>query len=138
ASSENTTLTVNSEQYAINKITKCAFESLDQNGIIQSADGHSCSECTHEYKATADNIAITNMIVIDGIIMGPRHCAFEDCDQKLENEANGVFCTEHRILCGHLCHIADCDNYKEPNTKTCIEHDNRWHSHLIRFGRQSL
>ncbi|KAF8986413.1 hypothetical protein BDQ17DRAFT_1393674 [Cyathus striatus] len=78
------------------------------------------------------------MDIDNGIIMGPRHCAFEDCDQKLENEVNGVFCTEHRILHGHLCHIADCDNYKEPNTKTCIEHDNRWRSHLIRFGHQSL
>jgi len=132
----------------INEVTKQAFEVLGEEGLIRSADGHVCSECTHEYKAAADvlpgvddaglagadenqavpafngrggdEIAGTNvnagdeamdvdlstdgshssvgngshnnhdnypvkMIVMDGIVMGNHHCAFDDCTSELAN-----------------------------------------------------
>lgn len=43
----------------IDQVTKQAFSILGTNGIIGSASGHECSDCTHEYKATADRIANT-------------------------------------------------------------------------------
>ncbi|TFK39238.1 hypothetical protein BDQ12DRAFT_698258 [Crucibulum laeve] len=57
------------------------------------------------------------MVVLDGIVMGPTHCAFENC----------VFCAEHDILCFGLCHI-----------KNCNIHQHNWQSHIIRFGQQTL
>jgi len=74
---------------------------LGNNGCIAAANNHSCSECTHEYKATADTLigatqvvenasqemnesdsdsgmnvdkAMVTMCVIDGIVMGPTVC----------------------------------------------------------------
>jgi hypothetical protein len=41
---------------AIDHVTKMAFETLGNNGIINNALNHSCSECTHKYKETADVI----------------------------------------------------------------------------------
>jgi hypothetical protein len=41
---------------AIDEVTKEAFAILGANGIIRVAGGHTCSECTHEYKSTADVI----------------------------------------------------------------------------------
>ncbi|KAF8989651.1 hypothetical protein BDQ17DRAFT_1256666, partial [Cyathus striatus] len=65
---------------------------------------------------------IVNMVVMDGIIMGPRHCAYENCDNSLENERTGVFCMYHQAMHGHICHIKSCNNPKEKNSKTCISH----------------
>jgi hypothetical protein len=42
---------------AIDELTEQAFAVLGANGIIRAAGGHQCSECAHEYKATADVIA---------------------------------------------------------------------------------
>ena len=41
---------------SIDEVTKEAFELLGENGIICAADKHACSECTQEYKRTADII----------------------------------------------------------------------------------
>ena len=75
----------------IEDVTEQAFNCLGQSGRIHSASGHSCTECTHKYKATADimppnnepdneisdsqetddNFAPVTMVVVDGIVMGP-------------------------------------------------------------------
>ena len=86
---------------AIDEVTKEAFAVLGNNGRITAANNHSCSECTHEYKATADTLigatqavenasqemnesdsdsgmnvdkAMVTMCVVDGIVMGPTVC----------------------------------------------------------------
>ena len=41
---------------SIEEVTKQAFIQLGDSGVISSAHNHSCSECTHEYKETADNV----------------------------------------------------------------------------------
>ena len=40
----------------IAQVTKQAFIQLGDNGVIKCAQNHSCSECTHKYKETADRI----------------------------------------------------------------------------------
>src|SRR5712672_3591587 len=40
----------------IQEVTKQAFIQLGDNGVIKCAQNHSCSECTHKYKETADRI----------------------------------------------------------------------------------
>ncbi|KAF8987411.1 hypothetical protein BDQ17DRAFT_1393532 [Cyathus striatus] len=69
------------------------------------------------------------MVVVDGIVMGPAHCAIENCTQDLVNARQGVFCAMHEVLHKNLCRL---------NTKACEEHQQKWRSHLTRFGRQLL
>ncbi len=190
----------------IAQVTKQAFIQLGDNGVIKCAQNHSCSECTHEYKETADRItgddpaavlgvdenhqvpvlvgegaesavqdaaqarlnarlaaqarlnaddamdvdessqssssseeaSPVTMVVMDGVVMGPTHCAFDDCIEELQNARGGVFCARHEITHGNLCRMHDCGRPKVAPTHTCAIHQNRWHQHAIRYGRQSL
>jgi hypothetical protein len=70
--------------------------------------------------------------------MGPNHCAFDDCTESLHNARGGVFCLQHEILCGNLCHMCNCNNPKVPPSQTCAQHQNRWYQHAVRYGQQSL
>jgi hypothetical protein len=72
----------------ISDVAEKAFDILGRNGTIHAAIPHSCSECTHPYKAPT-NInppippvgdmdvdedppsADIKMVVLDGIVMGP-------------------------------------------------------------------
>jgi len=186
----------------IAEVTKQAFIQLGENGVIRSAQNHSCSECTHEYKETADRItgddpaavlgvdenhqvpvlvgegaelavqdaararlnarlaaqARSNaddamdvdesssteavcpvkMVVMDGVVMGPTHCAFDECIEEVKNSRGGVFCARHEITHGNLCRMHDCDRPKVPPGHTCAIHQNHWYQHAIRYGQQSM
>jgi CxC6 like cysteine cluster associated with KDZ transposases len=156
----------------IQEVTKQAFIQLGDNGVIKCAQNHSCSECTHKHKDTADRITADDpaavlgvdenhqvpalvgegaelaiqdaaqarlnaqlasqarsnaddamdvdessqssssaedaktssqssstdeaspvtLVVMDGVVMGPTHCAFDDCIGELQNAQGGVFC----------------------------------------------
>src|SRR6202790_5036391 len=78
------------------------------------------------------------MVVMDGVVMGPTHCAYDDCTQDLQNAHGGVFCGFHEIVHGNMCHMQNCNNPKVPPSQTCAIHYNRWYSQVIRYGRQSL
>jgi hypothetical protein len=77
---------------SIEEVTKEAFDVLGANGVIRVAGEHSCSECTQEFKATADVISRSGpsadndedmqvddtsvqLVVLDGIVTGPSVCA---------------------------------------------------------------
>src|ERR1700689_4386928 len=200
----------------IQEVTKQAFIQLGENGVIKCAQNHSCSECTHEYKETADRItgddpaavlgvdenhqvpalvgenaelaiqeaaqarlnaqlaaqarsnaddamdvdessqtsssdveassqsssteeaSPVTLVVMDGVVMGPTHCAFDDCIEELQNARGGVFCARHEITHGNLCRMRDCDRPKVAPSHTCAIHQNRWRQHIIRHGWQSL
>ena len=130
----------------IEGLVKEAYNILGENGVIRSAENHFCSECTHEFKQTADVIteddpaavigidenhdvpALTGedadlavqdaaqarhnaqhamdvdqisspveespvkLVVLDGVVMGPTHCAYDNCTDSLKNARGGVFC----------------------------------------------
>ena len=78
------------------------------------------------------------MAVMDGIVMGPKRCAFNDCLAGVANNRNGVFCAEHQALRGHLCRVRDCPNLKVVGTQACTQHRERWYSHVTRYGRSTL
>jgi hypothetical protein len=82
--------------------------------------------------------APVKMVVLDGIVMGHTHCSYDDCTQDLANVQRGVFCVEHEILRQGLCRMKDCNNLKIADCQTCEQHQNRWYSHVVRYGRQSL
>ncbi|TFK38642.1 hypothetical protein BDQ12DRAFT_605068, partial [Crucibulum laeve] len=121
------------------KLIREAFSVLDNNGVIKSADGHSCLECTQKYKSNPDAILTHNptsvvgvdenednsnqeinaidsmdmdidndyapvkMVVLDGIVMGPTHCAFDNCFQELYNSCGGSFCEYHEANYESAC-----------------------------------
>ncbi|TFK36140.1 hypothetical protein BDQ12DRAFT_561892, partial [Crucibulum laeve] len=62
----NTTLELQ-DGLPINDITRHAFSALGENGIIRSAEAHSCSECTHKYKRIADIITGDDLAAVVGI-----------------------------------------------------------------------
>lgn len=51
----------------IDEVTKHAFNQLGENGIIRSAENHFCSECTHDYKPTADRITGDDPAALVGV-----------------------------------------------------------------------
>jgi hypothetical protein len=186
----------------IGKVTGLAFEQLGGSGMVRSADGHACPECTHVFKKTADRItgddpaaiigvdenhvvpalvgedaaraiqdaqrarqnaqragiertrnaqlgiqpmdidqdegSPVKLVVMDGIVMGHKHCAFENCTGNLANAQRGVFCAVHVQQLDHLCRIRDCRNVKADGIQTCNQHRDRWHKHVVRYGRQSM
>ncbi|TFK32534.1 hypothetical protein BDQ12DRAFT_616883 [Crucibulum laeve] len=94
--------------------------------VLQSANNHACSECTQEYKSTSDIIAqdspaapmdldhfLVNMVIVDGIFMGPQHCAYDGCTADLANGCGGVFCASHESAYGESCRVHHCQNIKE-------------------------
>ena len=173
----------------IEEVTKHAFLTLGEEGVIRSAENHFCSDCTHNYKKTADRItgddpaaiigvdenrnvpvligenadlavqdaararldaeaamdidqspspieeAPVKMVVLDGVVMGPTHCAYDNCTQDLAKARKGVFCVQHEIVRGNLCRMCDCDNPKVPPSQTCAQHQIRWQQHALRYGR---
>ena len=145
----------------IDDVTKNAFLSLGEKGLIRSAENYVCSECTHDYKNTADIITgddpaalvgvhenhnvpvltgenamdidqtpslseatLVKLVVMDGIVMGPTNCAYDDCTQDLVKLKGGVLCVHHELLYGNLCHMRDCNNLKVAPTQTCAQHEN--------------
>ena len=203
---------------SMEEVTKQTFIQLGDNGVIKCAQNHSCSECTHKYKGTADRItgddpaavlgvdenhqvpalvgdgselaiqdaaqarlnaqlaaqarlnaddamdvdessqssssaedvegssqsssteeaSPVTLVVMDGVVMGPTHCAFNNSIEEFKNARGGVFCARHEITHDNLCRMRDCDRPKVAPTHTCTIHQNRWHQHAIRYGRQSL
>jgi hypothetical protein len=84
-----------SESLPIDAVTHAAFNLLGQQGTISASQGHACSECTHPYKSSNDpdemdvEQGFVTMHVVDGIVMGPTHCAYEDCENELLNARGG-------------------------------------------------
>ncbi|KAF9488929.1 hypothetical protein BDN71DRAFT_1484993 [Pleurotus eryngii] len=58
------------------------------------------------------NHAEVCMVVIDGIVMGPRHCAMEGCEAGLQNAQTGVFCKKHVEKMKKKCHMKGCGKAK--------------------------
>ncbi|KAM6491044.1 hypothetical protein JOM56_013284 [Amanita muscaria] len=52
---------------SIDEVTKEAYKELGANGILRSAEGHSCTECTHAYKRPADVIQPGNVADMVGM-----------------------------------------------------------------------
>ena len=160
---------------SIADLTHRAYDLLGENGGIRPSDGHPCSECTQDYKPTADyaaqnddpaallgidgdgpvpalvgpplpggnpgNAHIPNqepnpapatvnspvkMIVMDGIVMGPLHCAAINCTAELLNAHGEAFCATHVTQFGNKCHVVGCKNIKVQDTQACPQHQQDW------------
>ena len=78
------------------------------------------------------------MCVIDGIVFGPPHCAYDNCTTELANARGGVFCALHEQEHGATCHVRGCVNQKFARTKACQEHQAIWKRYLSNPSRKQL
>ncbi|KAM6489956.1 hypothetical protein JOM56_002878 [Amanita muscaria] len=82
--------------------------------------------------------APVKMVVIDGIVIGHTHCAFEGCTSDLANARGGVYCALHELRHGGRCHAASCGNPSVEGTLACEHHQGRWRRHLTTNRQQVL
>ena len=123
-----------SDKLSINEVTQEAFNHLGNNGLISVVNGHECSECTQPYRYSQhdpiDQIeegqASVKMVVVDGIIMGPTHCAYSGCTSNLINARGGSFCPFHETQHGSKCCVHDCQVPKINPTQACEQHQPEW------------
>ena len=126
------------ENLPIYEVTKEAFNALGQNGVIFAAKGHTCPECTQSYRPpeneNSDDMEIDHadvtMNVVDGIVMGPTHCAFNNCESELLNARGGSFCAIHEGAYGSKCRVVGCHNDKIHPTQACQQHKSEWDKHI--------
>ena len=134
------------ENLPIHEVTKEAFNALGQNGVIYAATGHACPECTQPYRPSANenhddmNVdhADVTMHVVDGIVMGPTHCAFSNCESELLNAWGGSFCAIHKRTYRSKCHVIGCHNEKVQPTQACQQHKSQWDQHVHNWSPGAL
>ncbi|KAF8880795.1 hypothetical protein BD779DRAFT_1378336, partial [Infundibulicybe gibba] len=144
------------DSLSIDEVTVEAFANLGQGSQIKPADGHACSECTQEYKgkpgfipqqdpaAVDDDMDVdmahapVKMIVMDGIVMGPTHCAFDGCTADLENSCGGSFCAYHNIEFGARCRVRNCHSQIIIPTLVCKKHQGEWNKHNQTHNQQTM
>ncbi|KAF9492910.1 hypothetical protein BDN71DRAFT_1591371 [Pleurotus eryngii] len=78
------------------------------------------------------------MVVIDGIVMGPRHCAIAGCEAGLLNAQTGVFCQEHEEEMEDHCRMKGCNKNKVGRTQACEDHQEQWRTFHGRYANTSL
>ncbi len=100
-------------------------EGEDVPGLEQIPE-HIADNVAHNPNVDAMEVdaAPVKMIVLDGIVMGPTHCAFENCCAKLSNARGGAFCDFHEGEYGLRCRVVDCHAIKLANTQACENHQN--------------
>ncbi|KAF9490603.1 hypothetical protein BDN71DRAFT_1434547 [Pleurotus eryngii] len=116
----------------------------DENHVVPDYEGHALDPDAMEVDNNpaavvqpAGNIALDNhaevqMVVIDGIVMGPRHCAMGGCEAGIQNAQTGVFCKKHAENMKNKWHMKGCGKAKEERQEwlpaggevEAVEHDN--------------
>jgi hypothetical protein len=84
--------------------------------------------------------SMVKMVIMDGIVMGPTHCAFDNCIRALSN-ARGhgeSFCHVHRTEFGNHCRVHDCENNRVDGTQACQQHRNDWYRYTQSRTKSSL
>ena len=143
ASKQHLTL---SDKLSINEVTQEAFNHLGNNGIISVANGHDCSECTQPYRHSQyepmdqieEDRASVKMVVVDGIVMGPTHCAYSGCTSDLINARGGSFCPFHETQHGAKCRVHDCQAPRINPSQACEQHQPEWRKHIQSHSRENL
>ena len=74
---------------------------------------------------------MVKMVVMDGIVMGPTHRAFDNCTKPLANACSrgDSFCRSHQSEFRNHCRVRDCQNRKVGDTMACHAHRNDWYQY---------
>src|ERR1700685_3957597 len=111
---------------------------MDVDESSQSSPSAEDVGASSQNSSSSEEASPVTLVVMNGVVMGPTHCAFDNCIEELKNARGGVFCARHEIAHGNLCRMRDCDRPKVAPSHTCAIHQNRWCQHIIRHGRQSF
>jgi len=137
----------------IDDVVLSAFNHIGETGLIHAAYGHSYSECTSSYckpqPAEEDNMEVDDesieettspvkMVVLDGIVMGPMHCAFDNCTAPLANTRGESLCGHHQLQFGNRCQMRGCGNARDGDTFACLQHGSIWHKIVQKRNKSSL
>ncbi|KIJ93938.1 hypothetical protein K443DRAFT_111291 [Laccaria amethystina LaAM-08-1] len=76
-----------------------------------------------------DDVPNIKMVVLDGIVMGPQHCAYDNCTNDLSNSRSGSLCDIHHIMLASKCLVGGCSNRRLERTLACQEHQPQWRKH---------
>ncbi|KAH6904546.1 hypothetical protein BKA70DRAFT_1432307 [Coprinopsis sp. MPI-PUGE-AT-0042] len=131
---------------SVDLLAKRAYTVLGQGGKLSNAQDHACIDCTQPWRSDAEGDpyameeedAWVNMRVVDGIVTGPYHCAYPDCDQPLANYRGESYCDDHVAELGQLCRMAGCQEPKVNQTKACLQHQPEWNSHVATHNKSHL
>ncbi|EJD32679.1 hypothetical protein AURDEDRAFT_39548, partial [Auricularia subglabra TFB-10046 SS5] len=97
---------------------------------ISGTSRHSCTECTQPLPCTTVKLLTGTQSVranvIDGIVMGLLHCAYDDCLAPLKDGSAGVFCAEYFLAFGKKYHVCRCSQSLLRDTRACINHQTEW------------
>src|SRR5882757_4727272 len=120
---------------SIEEVTQAAFSILGQNGVIYPAENHSCAECSQPYQRSESEMDVdvqnVTMSVIDGIVVGTKHCAYDNCTSDLVNYRGGSFCQVHEQEFGNRCRVRDCTDILIPSTMACANHQGLWNKYKL-------
>ena len=61
-----------------------ADDAMDVDESYQSSSSAEDVEASSQSSSTEEASPVT-LVVIDGVLMGPTHCAFDDCIEELQN-----------------------------------------------------
>ena len=106
-----------------------------EQSVPQDANSDSSSESTSENDMNVEK-ALVKMVVVDGICIGSKHCAYANCADDLTNNHTAVFCAIHEQSHGAKCHVHDYDNVKMKGTQACQWHQQQWKKHVSQNKRQ--
>ena len=120
---------------------------VDQNrtipglmGAVNEPVAQSSNQAEHHSTDENDmdiDHAPVKMVVLDGIVMGPQHCAYGNCTSDLANARGGSFCAFHENQWGARCHMHNCNNQKVTGTMACQQHAGEWDKHVKNHSRHS-
>ena len=113
---------------------------VDQNrtipglmGAVNEPVAQSSNQAEHHSTDENDmdiDHAPVKMVVLDGIVMGPQHCAYGNCTSDLANAHGGSFCAFHENQWGARCRMHNCNNQKVTGTMACQQHAGEWDKHV--------
>ena len=120
---------------------------VDQNrtipglmGAVNESVAQSSNQAEHHSTDENDmdiDHAPVKMVVLDGIVMGPQHCAYGNCTSDLANARGGSFCAFHENQWGARCRMHNCNNQKVTGTMACQQHAGEWDKHVKNHSRHS-
>ena len=131
-----------------------AVVGVDEHINVPGLEGNDAHLALEDAQAAIDHAAEANqlvtsdaemetdqcisMVVMDGIVMGPTHCAFQHCTLPLQNARGGVFCKEHNDAYGNKCRVIGCTSSKIAGTQACRRHQTEWQRYSKQHQRQNL
>ncbi|KAH6902652.1 hypothetical protein BKA70DRAFT_1434983 [Coprinopsis sp. MPI-PUGE-AT-0042] len=139
----NTSLTV-AYSTSIDELVEYAYDKMGSTGKIAVADNHACMDCTHPWCSQVDGDptaveeegAWVNMRMVDGIVMGPQHCAFPECKGALSSYRGKSYCDHHKWTRGHICRMEGCEELKVGATTACEAHQGEWNKWKAAHSRE--